>query len=320
MTMKKDMCVSFSGGRTSAYMAQWLINNKSDEYNFHFIFANTGLEHENTLDFVNECDKKWGLNLAWVEAVVHHDERKRSTHKVVTYETASRNGEPFGEVVKKYGISNPRFKHCNRELKLAAINSYRKSMRLHRAVTAIGIRADETDRVNPNYERLNLCYPLAFWHPVSKQDIKRFWDDQDFDLGLPEHLGNCVTCWKKSDRKLMTIAKHEPERFDFMKRMEQQYGLAGAPTYDESGNQIRRKWFRKYKSCDDIIQASKSPFIEFVEITEHEEQLFLEGLDPLDETNGCSDSCEVFADFESVSRPTGYIGMVEVDENGELIA
>ena len=54
--MKETLFVSFSGGRTSAYMCWWLLNNKADVYDFIFIFANTGLEHENTLKFVNQCD------------------------------------------------------------------------------------------------------------------------------------------------------------------------------------------------------------------------------------------------------------------------
>ena len=64
--MKETLFVSFSGGRTSAYMCWWLLKNKSDEYDFIFVFANTGQEHEKTLEFVNECDKRFGLNLVWL--------------------------------------------------------------------------------------------------------------------------------------------------------------------------------------------------------------------------------------------------------------
>lgn len=287
---KRTLSVSFSGGRTSAYMSKWLIDNKSAEYNLDFVFANTGLEHENTLKFINECDMKFGLNLTWIEAVVHHNERKGSTHKVVSYESASRNGEPFEHVCRKYGLSNPVFQPCNREMKLNPLKSYRKENKIN-GLVAIGIRIDEIDRVNSNYEKLGLCYPLAFWHPTTKEEIRHWWSGQNFDLEVPEHLGNCVTCWKKSDRKLLTIAKNEPQKFDFMRRMEEEYEFCGAPTFDDDGNQIPRRWFRGYKTCDDIIATSKKPFNEFIDhMPELQQKL------DIDQSNGCSESCDIYSE------------------------
>ncbi|MCJ7824256.1 MAG: phosphoadenosine phosphosulfate reductase family protein, partial [Anaerolineales bacterium] len=71
--------MSFSGGRTSGYMCHWLLENKANEYEFIFVFANTGLEHEKTLEFVDQCDKALGLNLTWVEAVVNPEVRSGTT-------------------------------------------------------------------------------------------------------------------------------------------------------------------------------------------------------------------------------------------------
>jgi hypothetical protein len=123
-----------------------------------------------------------------------------------------------------------------------------------------------------------------------KPEIMHWWRGQDFDLDLPEHLGNCVTCWKKSDRKLMTIARHEPERFDFMRRMEQEHGFSGPR---KEGDDKPRLWFRKYRTCDDIIASSSEDFIEFVDyMPELQFGLF----DEMDESNGCSESCEVYSD------------------------
>ena len=247
--MKKTMAVSFSGGRTSAYMCWWLISNYSDKYNFIFIFANTGLEHEKTLEFVNKCDKEFGLNLIWVEAVAHEG-RKGCTHKIVNFETASRNGEPFEGVIKKYGIPNQDYPHCNRELKLNPMNSYLRESFKDRPVFAIGIRADELDRINPEYDSKKLVYPLAFWHPTTKEEVRHWCKDQDFDLEIPEHMGNCVTCWKKSDRKLMTVAKHEPERFDFFARMEKLYSLNGSPIYKEIKKPTGKIIWSKISACN----------------------------------------------------------------------
>lgn len=287
MSIKKEtLFVSFSGGRTSAYMCHWLLNNKADKYDFIFLFANTGQEHENTLKFVNQCDKAFGLNLVWLEAVVHLDEWKGCTHKVVTYETASRNGEPFEAVISKYGIPNPDFQPCNRELKINAQKSYRASLGFKRThTTAIGYRADEIDRMN--FKALDsgeVIYPLIKWASnATKSFIRHWWSEQDFDLEVDEHYGNCVTCWKKSKRKLMTIAKHEPERFDFFKRMEREHSSSGAG----DGN---RKFFRNYETCDDIIASSSIRFDEFVDYMP-ELQLTLD-IDPLDIEGSCGASCE----------------------------
>jgi 3'-phosphoadenosine 5'-phosphosulfate sulfotransferase (PAPS reductase)/FAD synthetase len=44
----KNLLVSFSGGETSAFMAQWLNNHYEGlgYENIVFVFANTGLENE----------------------------------------------------------------------------------------------------------------------------------------------------------------------------------------------------------------------------------------------------------------------------------
>ncbi|WP_228912063.1 hypothetical protein ACOCHV_19410 (plasmid) [Acinetobacter baumannii] len=44
--MKSYYQISFSGGRTSAYLTWYLLNNYSHLYNFIVTFANTGIEHE----------------------------------------------------------------------------------------------------------------------------------------------------------------------------------------------------------------------------------------------------------------------------------
>lgn len=282
--MKETLFVSFSGGRTSAYMCWWLLKNKSDEYDFKFVFANTGQEHEKTLDFVNECDKRFGLNLTWVEAVVDMRRGKGIRHKIVSYETASRNGEPFEAYIAKEGIPNAAYPQCSERLKTFPMETFRQSLGFKRKhKTAIGIRSDEIDRMNfEAVKRGELVYPLIKWHPITKAEVRYWWAEQDFDLEVPEHLGNCVTCWKKSDRKLMTIAKQEPRRFDFFRRMESKYKMAGA-------GDDPRVFFRQHRTVDDIFEKSNSMAFEF---EDKMPELQLRLLDPIDFSNGCDDSCE----------------------------
>src|SRR5690606_21122113 len=87
--------VSFSGGRSSALMAYLVKKHWSNLYDLRFVFCNTSFEDPRTLDFVDAVDREFGLNLVWLEAVANHDERKSSGHRVVTYQTAARNGEVF---------------------------------------------------------------------------------------------------------------------------------------------------------------------------------------------------------------------------------
>lgn len=60
---KETIVVSFSGGRTSGFMCWFLQNYMSHLYNFVYVYANTGQEHEKTLEFVNNVDKLFNLNL-----------------------------------------------------------------------------------------------------------------------------------------------------------------------------------------------------------------------------------------------------------------
>ena len=232
--MKENLLVSFSGGETSAYLAKWLLDNKRDYYNMVFVFANTGDEEEETLNFIELCSKKWGINIVWVEAVVHQDDRVASTHKVVDYKTASRNREPFKDVIKKYGIPNQNFLHCNREMKLNPIKSYVKSLGWKKYKTAIGIRIDEIDRVNKHRKELGLIYPFISDKPTTKEEVSYWWSKQDFRLKLKSYNTNCRTCWKKSDKVLAAIYRKNPEYFDFNKEMEENYGQ-GEYTFFRNG-------------------------------------------------------------------------------------
>jgi len=219
-----NLLVSFSGGETSGYMAQWLWNNMRFKYNMIFVFANTGEENEETLEFVNKCGVEFGVKIYWVEAKVVHGERVGTKHRLVDYATASRNGEPFEDVIKKYGIPNQAFPHCNRELKLAPIHNFiKEDIGWDDYYTAIGIREDEVDRVNKNRKKLKLIYPLITDRPMNKQKINFWWSQQSFRLNLKGYQGNCKTCWKKHENKLYRIAQEDISKFENFKKWEQLY-------------------------------------------------------------------------------------------------
>lgn len=275
---KSKMLVSFSGGLTSAYMSWWLKENKSKEYDLVFVYANTGQEHESTLKFINQCDLYFGLNLIWIEAVVSQEKGVGTTYKIATYESCSKNGEPFEDVIKVYGIPNVDYKHCNRELKIQPINSFMRDNGIF--YRSIGIREDEFSRATEStkkkfpYMNVNeileyrfknegIYYPLIKDRHTTKDEVKFWWSKMPFTLDIEEHYGNCVTCWKKSDRKLWTIAKENPHHFYFFKTMELKYS-SYIPIGQENSRTDRNVFYRKYRSAEDIIkEANENNFIPF---------------------------------------------------------
>jgi len=296
---KPKLAVSFSGGRTSAVMTKLLWEQYRETHELAVCFANTGCEHPATLDFVDACDKHFGWGVVWLEAVVTHGERVGIRHKVVSYETAARKGEPFEEYIKKHGLPGPTHPHCTSRLKEEVMDSYR-----HRELgwekgeywTAIGIRADEMDRVSEKRLEKRFVYPLvkSGWR---KNDIAKEIESWPFDLQLPgDHLGNCTWCWKKSIRKLLTVAAQHPRELDFPERMEAEHaGIDNAGT--GSGE---RFFFRDRRRVADLRRmAADGGFVPYSDAA-REQGLFDfagAGYDlELDTGSACGESCEIGAD------------------------
>jgi hypothetical protein len=303
MSQKRNLLISFSGGETSAYMTWWLLTHYRDNFNeVAVVFANTGQEREETLEFVEKCDRHFGFGVVWVEAQVHHNEKKAPTHRIVNFNAADRDGIPFEEAIKKYGIPNLSFKHCSNNLKKYPIQSYAKTELgwepSTKYLTAIGIRRDEVDRVSPKAAELGLFYPLVKIEPMTKPDINAWWQKQPFRLELKGYQGNCKWCWKKSNRKLFTIMSEDPEAFDFPRRMEQLYSTVGPEFSKETLPQgYRRTFFTGNKSTDDLVKEYEQRKATFTPATDDAQNYFMWDLE-LDTGGGCGDSCEVFTDEE----------------------
>ena len=212
--------ISFSGGRTSAYML-WRVlqSNNGLPDQAKAVFCNTGKEDEATLRFVHDCSVNWGIPIIWLEYRV-----AEVPFEVVTFETASRNGEPFAALIKKKNyLPNPVARFCTVDLKILTLERYIKSIGWAEYENMIGIRADEPRRVakiraNPSDGRKGVSrfMPLA-QVGVQKEDISQFWKSQDFDLGLPNiggvtYHGNCDLCFLKGASQLMSLIAEKPER------------------------------------------------------------------------------------------------------------
>ena len=103
-------CISFSGGRTSAYML-WRIleaHQMSLPSEAVVCFANTGKEDEKTLEFVRDCSVNWNVPITWLEFC-----DTESKFQIVDFDSASRDGEPFEALIRKRNyLPNPVTRFC----------------------------------------------------------------------------------------------------------------------------------------------------------------------------------------------------------------
>lgn len=203
----------------------------NEKYNFIIVFANTGKEVEGTLEFVRDCAINFNVNIIWVEAR-HLDESGKPYskkgwkvgYKLVDFNTASRNGEPFEELISIMGIPSTAAPFCSDQLKRKPIEAYLKDIGFKNFYKAIGIRADELDRVSPNRVAKKIIYPLVSDFRVGKKEVLNYWKKSPFNLNIPKNLGNCDNCWKKPFSILIDNTKKFPASFDWWIEVTEKYG------------------------------------------------------------------------------------------------
>ena len=227
-------CISFSGGRTSAYMLYKVLEAGGGQLpsEAKVIFCNTGKEEESTLKFVNDCSMHWNVEITWLEFAVVNNLK---IPKVVNYQTASRNGEPFEAVIKWFEptLPNGRARYCSSQMKTRTMHRHLRSIGWEDWDSFIGIRADEQRRVakfraNPHPENKHetVFMPLVPDN-VSSKEVGDFWANQTFDLGLPNingktMHGNCDLCMLKPKSQILSLIQEKPERALWWIKQEEQ--------------------------------------------------------------------------------------------------
>ena len=98
--------ISFSGGRSSGMMLVMIVDAYGGRLpeDCHILFANTGKEREETLEFVRRMEEHICHKIRWLEY-------RPAKHQVdawteVDYATAARQGEPFREIIMVRGYKS----------------------------------------------------------------------------------------------------------------------------------------------------------------------------------------------------------------------
>ena len=221
--------ISFSGGRTSAYMLWRILQSHGGELPDDVVvaFANTGREREETLRFVHECGSRWGVTIRWVEW------RPPNTFEEVGFNSADRAGLWFAELIRrKQFLPNSQMRYCTTKMKVEPMKHLMLSLGHEHWTNPVGLRRDEMGRVfkqmarnETGKERFRATMPLAT-AGITKPDVMRFWLGaaasvpardlpQGFDLGLRDYEGNCDLCFLKGRGKKARIIRENPGMADW---------------------------------------------------------------------------------------------------------
>ncbi|MBO2563766.1 phage N-6-adenine-methyltransferase [Shewanella algae] len=292
--MKK--VVSFSGGRTSAYLCFLAVEQFGRE-NVDFIFCDTGAEHPATYEFIKQCDEYFGLNLVCLRGVFDTPLGTANHYKVGGTEIIGPDCEPFAGMMQKYGTPYaPSGGMCSRAMKEEIYTQYcNKKYGRGQYETWLGIRIDEPARLNTKERKKRvLCY-LAEISDFDKQDILDWWQAMPFNLQLEEHLGNCVFCIKKSINKVALAARDEPE---MLKQFLGCIAIAN-PREDLNRSFPKEIMYRGRNSLLSVVQK----------FADHSRDEIADTLRSMkkQESGSCTESCEGFSDEAETEAAPGLL-------------
>lgn len=244
-----------SGGRTSAVMAALLDDS------VQLLFENTGREHPGTYDFLRELDRALGGRLIWLEYVKPKTKGaapKEATFRRVSYETADRSGGPFQsfmETLTEYRAIQkdlpptapwPGARLCTAQMKHKTGERYIASLGVNTYTMYVGLRADEPERVlslkKQETQARDFMCPLAD-AGLTKADVLRFWQQQNFDLRIAEYQGNCDGCFLKDQADLSRALGEmpDPEFWFFMETAYPRFGGVTFAGYKQLHNEYRTR-------------------------------------------------------------------------------
>ncbi len=272
--------VSFSGGRTSAYLCKVMID-KFGRDNVDFIFMDTGAEHPKTYEFIRKVNKHFDLNLTCLRGDFNQPLGKGHSYKIVSINDICADLKPYKNMVDKYGTPTVASGWCTSRMKEETHDKYcNDKYGKGNYQTWIGIRADEPRRLGGIGKKETLKY-MAEITDAEKQDILNYWSKMPFDLGIDEWLGNCVFCFKKSNLKLAAAQRDEPELY-----MQWLDMVEAAPDRNKKDGRNSMHMYRKQKTLPELIAT-------FDGSTGQEIKARIRGSKMID-TNSCSESCEVY--------------------------
>lgn len=282
MTTLNNHVVSFSGGRTSAYLVHLMEQKRKKEgWNVEYIFLDTGAEHPKTYEFIRNVAQHWKVPITCIRAKIANIPNVGPKPEVISLNEIGCNFIAWDQMLLKYGEPFQGGAFCTRTMKTQPNTKYCEAKYgKGNFYTWLGIRADEPKRLKQRKnDPQNIRY-LAEISDAEKSDILAFWEKQPFDLQIPEWLGNCVFCLKKNVNKVALAVKDEPE-------LAERFGaLIQRPANRSINKEGRGVMYRGKLTLEGIANLyAEQSRAELVEFVTKSKQL---------DTGSCSESCEIF--------------------------
>ena len=233
-----EHCVlNISGGRSSGFMLHETLDAHGGTLpdNVTTVFTNTGKENPETLDFVKEMGERWDVDFHWLEYrylpdAGGHRYDPRHVAVRVDYDTASRNSEPFEQMIRAASyLPNPVTRKCTVELKkMTTVRYMKRDMGIKMWHPVIGYRHDEPKRWGKSlYKECAKEEGLSFFFPmvqakITRPQVRAFWHGNDFDLQLEDDKDtNCDLCFLKGEDKKIAIIRQKPAKVEWWISMEE---------------------------------------------------------------------------------------------------
>ena len=253
-----NILAAVSGGRSSAMMAYHLMTNpKYKDDNIAFVFANTGMERPETIDFLKAMEKHWNLPLIKIEGLYSTTMGVGVRYAIKEWDELDMTAKPFTESIAHVnkgsynGIPNSEAPYCSDYLKVRPMTRFAKDyFKGEKFVKAIGFRAEDMPKriswaeIKVEKDRI---FPLItdYQAPITQRDLTNFFAGQPFKLSIHGKFGNCELCWKKSDRNLVEVIRYGTRFVGWWETMEEQYGNTS---------------FRGNKSIKDFVKMAQEGY------------------------------------------------------------
>lgn len=138
--------VSFSGGRTSAYLVHLMEQKRKAGEDVRYVFMDTGAEHPLTYKFIRDVVDNWGIDLTCLRVDVNPELGKGNGYKIVSIDDIGPDLQPWIDITEKYGTPYFGGAFCTRTMKIEVCNHYCKD-NFSSYTTWLGMRIDEPARI-----------------------------------------------------------------------------------------------------------------------------------------------------------------------------